>query len=273
MASSTLPTLGGRQLWADVRYSAGYRVQRHVWTGHHRLLDPQDRRLDGGDLDRCSAGLDAAAPDTPGDGDRVVLLHGLGRSRRCFEPLSRRLRSAGHEPIALDYPSTRGTIEEHADQVADLLTHLPGRGRLAFVTHSLGGLVARRLLSLDDARWQQRHRPSRMVMIAPPSRGSSLARRLKPNAVFSLVLGPAGGQVAEQVTLAPPPIPFLVVAGTLRGGRGGNPLLRGDDDGIVTVEETHLDGAERHLQVPEIHTLLMQHPKTMHAVVDFLADG
>lgn len=267
--ASRLPTLGGRQLWADVRYSAGFRVQRHVWTGHHRLLDPLDRRLRSGELDLCVAGLEELAPAPLGERDRVVLLHGLGRSRRCFDPLAARLRAAGHEPIALDYPSTRGTIEEHAEQVGELLESLPGSGRLAFVTHSLGGLVARRLLSARRPGWEPRHRPSRMVMIAPPSRGSSLARRLKSQA-FSLVLGPAGSQVAEDIALPAPSIPFLVVAGTLRGGRGGNPLLRGDDDGIVTVEETRLDGAEAHLEVPEIHTLLMQHPQTMDAVVRFL---
>ena len=33
-------TLGGRQFWADVDWFAGWRIQEHVWTGHHRLLDP-----------------------------------------------------------------------------------------------------------------------------------------------------------------------------------------------------------------------------------------
>ena len=38
------PTMGGRQLWADVNWYAGWRVQQNVWTGHCRLLDPENRR-------------------------------------------------------------------------------------------------------------------------------------------------------------------------------------------------------------------------------------
>ncbi len=34
-----LPTMGGKQFWSDVRWRSGWRVQRHIWTGHHRLLD------------------------------------------------------------------------------------------------------------------------------------------------------------------------------------------------------------------------------------------
>ncbi|MGB0330618.1 MAG: hypothetical protein ACPGPE_02230, partial [Planctomycetota bacterium] len=39
-----LPTLGGSQLWADLAVEGGWRVQRHVWTGHARLLDRDDVR-------------------------------------------------------------------------------------------------------------------------------------------------------------------------------------------------------------------------------------
>ena len=43
------PTFGGLHLWADVRWQDGWRIQKHVWTGHHRLLDPSGvRRAWGG---------------------------------------------------------------------------------------------------------------------------------------------------------------------------------------------------------------------------------
>ena len=42
------PTLGGKQLWADVFLYADWRIQEHVWTGHVRLLDPDDGRRGGG---------------------------------------------------------------------------------------------------------------------------------------------------------------------------------------------------------------------------------
>ena len=48
-----LPTLGGLQLWADVFVHAGWRIQRHVVTGHHRLLDGRDLRRAWGSYDDC----------------------------------------------------------------------------------------------------------------------------------------------------------------------------------------------------------------------------
>lgn len=48
------PTLGGMQFWGDVCYFQGYRIQRHVFTGHFRLLDKHNRALSIGDDRRLS---------------------------------------------------------------------------------------------------------------------------------------------------------------------------------------------------------------------------
>ena len=52
-----LPTLGGTQLWTDVAWDAGWKVQRHVWTEHARLLDPDGVRRAWGDERACRARL------------------------------------------------------------------------------------------------------------------------------------------------------------------------------------------------------------------------
>ena len=54
---------------------------------------------------------------------------------------------------------------------------------------------------------------------------------------------------------------------------GFNPLLPGDDDGLVTVAETQLDGARDFLLVPTTHGLVDDHPQTIDATVTFLRDG
>ena len=38
------PTFGGKQIWADQFVCAGWRIQRNHYTGHHRLLDPNNFR-------------------------------------------------------------------------------------------------------------------------------------------------------------------------------------------------------------------------------------
>lgn len=260
-----VPTLGGAQLWADRRWRAGWRVQQNVLTGHHRLLDPGDRRHAFGSLERCAEGL-AGLPSGP---ERLtILLHGLGRTRRSLRGMADALEQAGHAVALLDYPSTRRPIEDHVAQVSELIAHLDGVRRLRFVTHSLGGIVARGVL----ARLPEGVEAERVVMLAPPSTGASLARILHAQLglLFGAVMGPAGAQLAKGPPVPRPEVPFLVVAGG-NGGEGHNPLLEGDDDGIVTVEETRLEGMREHLVVDAIHTFVMDHPEARAATLRFLA--
>ena len=52
-----MPTLGGRQFWADCQFFRGWRIQKHVYSGHYRLLDPSDIRRAWGTLEECRQAL------------------------------------------------------------------------------------------------------------------------------------------------------------------------------------------------------------------------
>lgn len=266
-----VPTIGGAQLWADRRWRDGWRVQQHVLTGHHRLLDPNDRRHVSGELNRCLERLDdlrlPAAPASV-----TVMLHGLGRTRRSLSGLGDALDAAGHTTVRLDYPSTRAPLEDHVTQVLQVLADLPGASRVGFVTHSLGGILARGVLS--DGRWPASMTPTRVTMLAPPNAGAALARVLDGAvpALFGAVMGPSGRAIARGVPYPAPRVPFLVIAGSQRGGKGLNPILDGDDDGVVKVEETKLAGMAHHQVVPALHTVIMDHPDARAATLSFMAD-
>lgn len=273
-------TLGGAQLWNDVRAWRGYRVQSFALSPrHHRLLSPHDLALASGSRDECVAAFEALLPGLPQDPERelVVLLHGLGRTSRSLATLRRHLNRSGYATLALDYASTRGEVTTHAAHVAEVLRALPPRHATSFVTHSLGGIVARRLL-VDHAADIAHLTPRRLFMIAPPSRGARLAARLDSRP-FRAVFGPSGQRMArvhrgELEEVAPmPPIPFGIVAGTLRGGRGANPLIHGDDDGVVGVSEAALPGAEVFALVESPHTFIMNHPETIARCLEFLSRG
>lgn len=203
----------------------------------------------------------------------VVLLHGLGRRRAAMAPLARRLEGAGYAVANVGYPSRHAGVAAHAARIAALLDAEPEGRRVSFVTHSLGGIVVR-ALGLRADRWRDRLELGRLVMLAPPNQGSALAaevRRLRP---LARLFGPSLGDVVERVpTLAPPPMPFGVIAGSTRGGRGLNPLLAGDDDGIVRVDEARLEGASDFLVVSSLHTFIMFHPEVHAATLRFLACG
>lgn len=260
-----IPTLGGPQLWADRRWRAEWRIQENVLNGDHRLLDPNDRRHARGTLDAC---LDALAErELPViEGEPVVVLHGLGRSRKSMSGMAQSLAEGGFVPIRVDYPSTRRPLEKHIEQVVELVANL-GVERISFVTHSLGGIIARGVLAHPDLAVEVH----RVVMCAPPSRGASLARVLKTRvpSVFGAVMGPTGTQLAAGVDVPVPRVPFMIIAGS-RGPKGLNPWLEGDDDGIVAVEETKLAGMREHVIVNAIHTFVMDHPESREAAVRFL---
>lgn len=238
-------------------------MQQHALTGHHRLLDASNRSHRYGGLAECIDGL----PEAHHYEEVIILLHGLGRSGRSMRSMGDALRKAGHTVAELDYPSTRRPIAAHAGQVREVIEALDVDS-VSFVTHSLGGIIARTILARGDLSVRAR----RLVMCAPPSRGASLARVLheRVTGVFGAVMGPVGAELAGVLTLPAPEVPSLVVAGSSGRAAGYNPLIEGDDDGIVAVSETKLEGAE-HQVVESIHTLVMNHPDAQAAAVRFLS--
>ena len=180
----------------------------------------------------------------------------------------------GYDAVAISYPSSRGTIEEHAKGLAELLNRQEGTESVSFVTHSMGGLVVRNLLGRDGA-WKNRINIRRIVMIAPPNQGSAIARVIKDLPPYRLIYGEAGQELTPAQVSRIPAIEhsFAIIAGGKSDGRGFNPLLPGDDDGTVAVDEARLEGAAGFLVVPEIHTLISNHPITIRATVNFLNYG
>jgi hypothetical protein len=251
----------GTQLWADARWRDGWRVQCR-WDGQaNRLLNPAGRIVCRGSLTECERALDNAYPAPAPAEHLVVLLHGLGRTRRSLARLDRALVQAGFTTARLDYPSTRRPIQEHAATVAELLDHVPTPTKLSFACHSLGCLITRQLLSYD-APW--RSAVERIVMVAPPNQGASLAATLDRGIVMRGILGPSYGQIARgfATTLPVPDVPVAIFAGDVAGVPG---------DGLVTVDETRLDAASEHHVVPAIHTFLMNHPAVIRGATSFLA--
>jgi hypothetical protein len=70
-----------------------------------------------------------------------------------------------------------------------------------------------------------------------------------------------------------PSCPFGIVAGGKGDGAGYSMLLEGDDDAVVRVDETRLEGADDFLLVPVHHAAMMKHPTVQQAVGSFLTTG
>lgn len=278
-------TLGGTQFWSDELVFRDWRIQRNALSGHYRLLDDRDFRMAWGTLDQCRSRLGELARERrlpPMSGRAVVTLHGLGRSRDCMETIGRHL--AEHLDctwINVSYASSRRSLDEHAQSLASVLKNLEGVDEIDLVCHSLGNLVVRRYLgeaSRTEPRWQPDKRLRRMVMLGPPNNGAQLARLFKDNQLFGLVMGPSGKQLAiawdqAEKQLATPAFEFAIIAGGLSNGRGTNPVVDGDDDLIVAVEETKLPGAADFVLVPCLHGRMLEDPRVADYALKFLRDG
>lgn len=271
------PTLGGKQIWADLFVRAGHRIQQNVYTDQCRLLGSMDQALAFGSYEECEQafGKRAAQMDLAPKGDHLVLaLHGLFRAKDAMLPMLRALRHDGFEAETVNYPSTRRTLDEHAEQLEHLLDRVEGIRRVSFVTHSMGGLVARVLLGRQGA-WRQRLEVGRLVMIGTPNQGAVLVDRFKQLWAFRAVAGPGGSSLDTATTpeLPIPDVPFGTVTGVRGDGAGYNPLLPGDDDMTVSMDSTFLDGAEDELIIRGVHTFLMRHPEVVRSTVRYLRTG
>jgi pimeloyl-ACP methyl ester carboxylesterase len=278
-------TAGGKQLWADEWFFRTWRIQRNVLTGHCRLLDDRDRRHASGTFDTCRKELDAIRRREslqPMEGRAVVVLHGLFRTRAAMRQLTATVaRCENCSPFCMGYPTTRGSVADHAKSLDRVIRSLEGIHEINFVAHSLGNLVVRRWL--HDLQEQGRALPDgqefgRMVMLAPPNHQPQLATKLLGSYAVGLIAGTAAGELATgwdvlQPKLATPAFEFGILAGGRGDGRGYNPLIPGDDDAVVTVESTRLAGARDFRLLPVIHSFFMYDRKVQELTRNFLEFG
>ena len=135
-------TLGGMQFWGDVCYFQGYRIQRHVFTGHFRLLDRNNRRYQSGTIEDCQKMIDrirTANDLQPDTGHAVIYLHGIGRTSRSMRPILTALPTEGFVHVPFEYPSTRVPIEQAAGYLHSLIESLTDVSKISFVVQAWAG--------------------------------------------------------------------------------------------------------------------------------------
>jgi pimeloyl-ACP methyl ester carboxylesterase len=268
-AVSTTSIFGDERRWADIWVRSGWLVQECTLNDRYRLLDPRDRLVLQGSRADCLA---AGSTFAPSDGNKraAILMHGLGRSRRSMNRIEQALVNAGWRIANLGYPSRLRPIESHAEQARGVAQALVDDGavEVSFIGYSLGGLVGRLAMAKG---WPK----GRAVLIGTPNNGAQLADRLNAFSIFRHHYGPCGWSVGTAGT-AKIPIPDVEIA-VMAGGNGRygfNPFLSDDNDGIVTIPETRLPGAEAGFLVTRsIHRALPIRRDVIAATLAFLATG
>eukprot|EP00871_Galdieria_phlegrea_P004839 jgi/Galph1/5356/GphlegSOOS_G3936.1 len=222
--------------------------------------------------------------------ERVILLHGfLGFSYQGqLIPLATTLKKQGFSVSVFSYPSRRDTMLNHARTLVDLLDSLCTRETqpFHFVTHSLGAIVLRLALSLREC--PENAKLGRLVLLAPPLKGSKFARSLKSSelggklpkwleSIAKLILGDCTGK--QLVEMSPQDEKLFhaldfdsmpAFPGTCKILGQFNPLLGNINDGVLEVEETWLQQPHYRLVVRGTHNTLLFQPDVMENTVKFL---
>jgi len=222
------------------------------------------------------AACGADPPAAAAGGERVVLLHGLGRSDLSMLFMERGLEERGYEVVNIGYPSREHSIEHlaHEELRPALEACCSDSTRVThFVTHSLGGIVLRYYLAEHDVPNR-----GRVVMLSPPNRGSELAEWVADYELLESILGPSVEQLGTGPGGLPDELgPVDFELGVVAGNRSLNPLfsrvISGADDGKVAVEETKVEGMTDFIVVPHTHTYIMMRDNVIEQVAFFLEHG
>lgn len=196
--------------------------------------------------------------------ETVILLHGLSRSMASMRRLAKYVEKGGFNPVLIDYPSGKTTIERLAEGI---LAALPNEGKLHFVGHSLGGILSVRVTKMLPVE-----RRGRIVQHGAPNFGSEIAERVS---IFGKLIGPALAELVPHSGEDTIGLDIGAIAGTAAIPVYG--LITGIDganDGKVSVVSAWGNApAEKCLALPVAHSIMMQDRRVIDATVTFLKTG
>jgi hypothetical protein len=204
----------------------------------------------------------------------VVVLHGIARSNSHMEPVEVHLQKEGYEVINIDYPSTDFDLEQLVEILNyDLRSKLVKDKTVHFVGYSMGGILTRAYLD--------KYRPKnlgKVIQLASPNKGSEVADFFKNNYLYKEIYGPAGQELTTNnkrtlQLLGKVNYELGVIAGNSTIDPISSYIIKGDDDGKVSIESTKLDEMKDHVIVPASHTFFPSNESVHKQVSHFLKNG
>ncbi len=199
---------------------------------------------------------------------KILLIHGLSRTPLSLLGLEWHLQQRGQATEQFSYLAVAETFDRIVERLRIHLQALASQGSYGIIAHSLGGLLTRAALGLEPIKL-----PQHIIMLGTPNKLPRLAPHAWRVPLFRWWTGQCGLNLADPDFFASLPkieSNYTIVAGTggLRGSWSpfGNEL----NDGIVALNETRLSDCDHLVQLPVMHTFMMNDSRVQKAVVQAL---
>ena len=199
---------------------------------------------------------------------KILLIHGLSRTPLSLLGLEWHLQQRGQATEQFSYLAVAETFDRIVERLRVRLQVLGSQGSYGIIAHSLGGLLTRAALGLEPIKL-----PQHIVMLGTPNQLPRLAPHAWRVPLFRWWTGQCGLNLTDPDFFASLPTitaNYTIVAGT--GGLRGLWSPFGDElnDGIVALKETRLSDRDHIVQLPVIHTFMMNDSRVQKAVVQAL---
>jgi len=206
----------------------------------------------------------------------AILLHGMGRTSLSMGPIETALIEQGYHVWNESYPSLTQSVEVIAAPAIEAgleFCNSKQASKVHFITHSLGGIIVRYFLQdhqIDNL--------GRIVMLAPPNKGSEVTDEMKDGFFYKAFMGPAGQALGTDSNSLPNKLkPIGGEIGIIAGEKNAEPWflpeIPGGDDGKVAVERTKLPEMKDFLLVQAGHTFIMRNENVIQQIIYFLKNG
>jgi pimeloyl-ACP methyl ester carboxylesterase len=200
----------------------------------------------------------------------VIIIHGLWVHGLAMGWLARRIKQDGFAARTYSYPTVRLTLSENAERFARYCSNLAAP-RVDIVAHSMGGLVALKMLEMN-----RQLRCGRLILIGTPYAGSFAAQRLARWPGGHTLLGRS---IAEWLRESRPVPDGISETGIIAGTRGYGlgrliaPDLPQPHDGVVTLAETAVPGVTQRIDLNVGHTEMLVSREVARQCCAFLRNG
>jgi len=188
----------------------------------------------------------------------IVLVHGFGSMRLIMWPLACLLRAGGFRVRQWSYASLFAPIDDHAKRFFEFLEQLATEeSRFHIVAHSMGSIIVQSALNRG-------YFPNlgRIVFLAPPNRGSPVAR------VAALIFGQILAPTRELSDALESYVNKL--ERKLKNDVG---VIAARFDLLVPISNTHLANESAHIVINATHNSLLVSTTVSKLTARFLATG